>query len=384
MRFVTADSIFNGKEFIAEVPVLVLRENGVLDDIIAMNQVDTGKVEKHEGILTPGFVNAHCHLELSHMKSLILKETGLASFAREIITKRNSVSTGQQMEIMATADRQMHACGIVAVGDICNTAQSIQIKNTGKLFYHSFIELIGLNPARKEQIMAEGILLVKQFREHGLRASLAPHAPYSTSRELIGAIAATDLQDNLPLSIHNQESPDEQKFFEDASGGFKELYDFLKLDLSWFTPPKMSSLAWYANEIKTCRAVLVHNTFSTANDLERLKDADVFWCFCPRANLYIESSLPDYKLFATAKEKLCLGTDSLASNDDLDLCSEANAILDNTKIFNTSDVLRMMTGNGAAALGLEKSFGSFIPGKNTGLNVVQFKNGRISLTKKIF
>lgn len=367
----------------AGAPVLVVRDNGVFEDMISSSNVDAARVEMHEGILTPGFVNAHCHLELSHLKGQILKHTGLPAFAREIIIKRNSAGEAEQLERMIDADRYMYENGMVAVGDICNTALSAQIKNRSKVFYHSFVELIGLNPARKEIVMSEGAQLLKHFRDQGLRASLAPHAPYSTSRELIGAIATADAREQMPFSIHNQESPEEKAFFESASGGFKDLYDFLKLDLWWFVPPKTSSLAWYAPNMAHSRSVLVHNTCTEAADVALLKQYDAYWCFCPRANLYIESRLPDFALFSEEKERLCLGTDSLASNDDLDLCSEANVIFKNAPTLNMTNVLRMMTGNGAKALGLEEEFGGFIKGKNAGLNLVEFKSGQMRLTKKL-
>ena len=161
------------------------------------------------------------------------------------------------------------------------------------------------------------------------------------------------------------------------------MYKFLNLDISWFKAPNSSSLQYYVETIRAEPSILVHNTFSSQEDIASLNSKAIFWCFCPAANVYIENKLPDYSLFKDATDSLCIGTDSLASNHTLDLISEANLILKNTRLFSIENLLQMMTSNGAKALNLQEQFGQFIPGINTGINQLQFSNNSLSFVKKI-
>lgn len=382
MRFLKADQIFDGKHFLANNAVLVLNGENLLTDIISEKEAGEGKIERLRGIITPGFVNAHCHLELSHLKKHIPQKTGLPEFARNIITQRNK-EMEQLPEAMLEADKEMWAKGIVAVGDISNAADSFEIKTKSKIRYFTFVEVLGLNPAAKETAFQKGQQLLEELQKKGLHGSLAPHAPYSTSLELIAAISEYNKKNNLTLSIHNQECDEENKFFNDGSGAFADLYKFLNLNISFFQARGGTSLQNYYNALNGTRSMLVHNTVCSAQDLELLSGKNVYWCFCPGANLYIEGRLPDYPLFKDKLTNICVGTDSLASNLRLDVICEINLILQNTKAFLPVDLLRAITWNGAEALNLQDEFGSLIKGKNTGLNLLRLDNRQFTFIEKI-
>jgi cytosine/adenosine deaminase-related metal-dependent hydrolase len=384
MRFLKADKIFDGRQYLPEGSVLVIDSQNRLKEIVATTVVQNDKVESFEGIITPGFVNAHCHLELSHLKGKIQKHTGIPGFGKQIIMQRMSgVSKEKIHEAALAADEEMWNNGIVAVGDISNADDSFKTKQNSKIKYHTFIEILGLNPANEKMMFDLSLPFLRMLQSLGLAGSLAAHAPYSTSLQLIDRIAKFDKENNLPLSIHNQETEEETKFFLGQPNGFKDLYDFLKADISWFKAPGCSSLRSYINAFNDQKTMLVHNTFSTKEDIETAVNKNCFFCFCPNANLYIENKLPDYNLFKEYQNSLCIGTDSLASNDSLDLVAEANVILKNSKAFSLETILQMMTSNNASALNVESEFGSLIPGKNSGLNLVNFENNQLKLTQKI-
>ena len=383
MRFLQADQIFNGKEFLNPETVLVLDPQGVLKDLVSAQHIDSLKIEKFDGIFTPGFVNAHCHLELSHLHGLLPQHTGLPEFAKQVIIKRNVVSKEEISEHSKAADKDMWLNGIVAVGDISNQTDSFFAKTSSNIFYHTFIELIGLNPAMAENVFVKGLTLMHTLKEFDLKGSFAAHAPYSSSKLLIEKIVDYNLKQNLSLSIHNQESPEENKMMMGEKNDFELLYQFLNLDISWFKPPLSTSLAFYAEALGQCRSILVHNRVSNKDDLARVADQNIFWCFCPNANLYIENSLPEFEIFQALKNNVCLGTDSLASNQTLDLVNEANTILKNTSTFSPEELIRAMTCNGAAALGILDFYGQLILGKNTGLNLIRFVDSQIQFIKKI-
>lgn len=382
MHFLKADSLFDGSKFLPDDSLLILDDKAKLVEIVKENTIEPGKIEKLSGIITPGFVNAHCHTELSHLKDKIPQKTGLPGFGKKIIVLRNSFRKEEIKEQTFEADKEMLANGIVAVGDICNTADSFEMKAGSKIFYHSFIELLGLNPGRANDSFKAGTDLLDQLRNFGIAGSLAPHAPYSTSNDLIRKISEFNAANNFTGSIHNQESPEEDKFFTQREGGFADLYEFLQMDISWFKPPQSSSLKYYAHALLEQRSILVHNTFTKTQDIEYVKDKNIYWCFCPNANKYIEDALPDLNLFSAQKEKICFGTDSLASNTQLNLLSEVNNITEYCDL-NLEDILKSLTSVGADALNISANYGTLIPGKNTGLNLISDKNRTISFVKKL-
>lgn len=378
MRFLSAIALFDKKSFLKKGSVLVIDNNQVID-IVDKTQVSPANIEHLDGIIAPGFVNAHCHTELSHLKGVIPKHTGLVEFARLVVSNRSKYKVDEIKTAAIEADKDMTSNGIVAVGDICNTNMSIEHKINSKVTYHSFIELIGLNPDNKDRILTSGLRLKEEFINVGLSASLAPHAPYSTSNELIIDIETQN--SSAVSSIHNQESEEETRFFMGYPSQINDLFSFLNIPIDFFSAPKRSSLANYYNYFNSKQNILVHNTYTTKKDLE-LAGKNFYWCFCPNANLYIENKLPDYSLFKDQVDNICIGTDSLASNEALDICSEINTILNSSNIFTLEQLLQAATYNGAKALQLDEKFGTLF-GELSGLNLLDFSNNKLSFKSKL-
>ena len=184
------------------------------------------------------------------------------------------------------------------------------------------------------------------------------------------------------ITLHNQESEQELKFLKGEPGGFDELYRFLKADLSFYEAPGKWGLDYLREFLPKNLSILVHNTFSSARDLAVAAELNAFFCFCPSANEYIEERLPDFELFKPHTQKLCLGTDSLASNDNLDVLKEANAVIKNGT-FDIEEALRMLCSQGAEALGLSNSHGRISIGKNAGLNLIEHTSNQLTFLKKI-
>src|SRR5690606_38315637 len=145
----TATRIFDGYKFLPEGTAIITDDDGVIQDITAIEQAGDD-VQSHEGILLPGFINCHCHLELRHMKGIIHRGVGMAEFLRSVL-KLRKFSPEKIKEGIEKAEDEMYANGIVAVGDICNTAYTIAQKLKGRIWYHNFIEVLGLN----DEIAAE-------------------------------------------------------------------------------------------------------------------------------------------------------------------------------------------------------------------------------------
>ena len=379
---IKADKIFDGNQFLDAGAVLVLNDQNELKEIFYAPLSDNTNVEYHPGIVCPGFVNAHCHLELSHFLGAIPQHSGLPAFAQKIVQLRAGFQKEVIREQIQIWDRHMYQQGIVAVGDICNTDDTFEVKKNSPIFYHSFIELIGLNHDAAESIFARGILLYEQLNALGLKGSPAPHALYSTSLRLIQLIVEFNNQQQSTTSIHLDESIEEHKFLDGAPSGFDHLYKHLGIDLSWYQAPKQYGLSLLSGVINHNKWLTVHNTFSPAESLTVKTANNAIRCFCPNANLYIENQLPDFKHLTSAAKTFCIGTDSLASNHHLDMVSEMN-VLKKYSPFSDEEILRASTANGALALGLEQRFGKLIPGKNAGLNQLQLHANEFKFIKKL-
>lgn len=383
MRFITASQIFDGQKFLQKDTAIVVDEKNCFVETVSSASIDTGKLEKHEGIITPGFVNAHCHLELSHLYNHISQRTGFVGFAKELMTKRFSFSQETIGEAMLIAEAQMWDNGIVAVGDISNAADSFSYKDQSEMIYHTFVELIALNPDMAEKVISAGKELQTKIKNHS--SSLVPHAPYSVSLELMREIAKAS-KENLPLTIHNQESKAENEFFESGTGRVLELYAHLNIDISYYKPSGKTSLQTYLPSLPSGRnLILVHNTFSSQADIEFAKKLSkkLYWCLCPNANLYIENAMPDVNLLRAQNCKIVMGTDSLASNHSLSILDELNVLMREFDLKNTEEVLTWATSNGAEALEIKDRVGGFIKGKNAGLNLISLENKQFTLKRKI-
>jgi cytosine/adenosine deaminase-related metal-dependent hydrolase len=376
MRFLTADYLFPLHKAPIEEGVLQISDKG---EVIALfenrNEVSQNKLEVFDGIICPGFVNAHCHLELSHLLGIAEKGNGFLDFVA-IVQKRNNFTKEEIQIAIENAEQQMIANGIVGVGDICNTTDTLLQKRKGNLQYYNFIEIFGVYENKIEAIFNDSIDLRNQFRAVKMRATIVPHAPYSVSPKLMKKIAGLIDEKDEVLAIHMQETLAENELFEKKEGVF----------LNWLNGINASSKIWEKRnrsidvlaELGHNKILLIHNTFSKKKDI-----TDNYYCTCPKANRYIENSLPDYSIFNS--EKLCVGTDSLASNNSLSILEELLVIQENSN-FDMNILLKIACKNGAEALGFEQ-LGSFEKGKIPGANLIQnldeMKINERSIIKKL-
>jgi cytosine/adenosine deaminase-related metal-dependent hydrolase len=384
MRYITADQIFSGKGFFAPATVLVLDEKSTIHDIITTNEVEKSNIEHFKGIITPGFINTHCHLELSHLKNVINQHTGIVDFGLNVIKHRNDVSPEDQLKAMLEADKDMWKQGIVAVGDISNTNASIAAKKKSALYYHTFVELIALNPERAQQVFEAGKIVSDDFQKNNLSVSLAAHAPYSTSLQLIRQIMEYCHSGKKPTSIHNQESKAENEFFLSKTGDYLRLYESLNIPIDYFEAPHKSSLQTIAPALhKKVNTLLVHNTFTHKDDIEFVQKthSDLYWCLCPNANLYIENTLPNIDLLQTMNCELTIGTDSLASNCKLSIIDEINTIIKYQPTIKTETLLKAATFNGAQFLGIDNKFGLLEKNRAGEFNLVEGDAGNYTVKK---
>jgi len=373
MRKLSADIIFPVNTLPISDSVLLVEDDGTIIGIFPKTEFEPSTIQHFSGALVPGFVNAHCHLELSHLRNKFPEKTGLPEFLT-LVTQKRETSPEEIQEAMRAAEIEMINNGIVAVGDISNKSDSFEIKANRKIFYHTFVELIAFNPERVHLAIKDGEALLSAARSFGIHASLAPHATYSVSPDLIKRISNNCCDNGKPTSIHMLESNDENEFYIQATGLYRKLYRDINVDIKHFHPTgktALESLLPYFN--KEVNTLLIHNTIATSWDVEWAEDLhpNLFWCFCPKANLFIEDRLPDVPMLMQNAQYICLGTDSLASNHGLSILEEMKTIQQRFPEIKTSDLIRWSTLYGAKALGISDMYGSFEKGKHPGVNLLE-------------
>ncbi len=372
IKYYSADYVYTGVGDPIENGIVAMEDKVILG-IHRKEELETGQrsVKHMSGILVPGFVNTHCHLELSYLKDRVPQHTGLIEFIKAMIGERKHYNQDLAYERMLLADLEMYRNGIVAVGDISNHAGSKDVKQKSKIYYHTFVEVMGADASKAADIYRLGADLCQEFSP--LPASIVPHAPYSVSKDLFKLIGRMDRYEKALLSVHNQECSDENNFFRYKTGGFVDFYNQFNIDARAFNAHGRDSLQTFIINIpKTSPVLLVHNTYTKMRDIYFLKRTghEVSFCFCPGANLYIEGRLPQIDIFPRTGFNLTLGTDSLASNDKLCILSEMKHIQQAFSDISLRELVQWATINGARFLRIDDVYGSLEVGKKPGLNLI--------------
>ncbi len=337
-------------------PLVTLDDGGRILDVRTCDAPDREPfTEFHAGLLTPSFVNAHCHLELSALRGRIPEGCGFAGFARAMGEVRGLADEEERRAAIAAADAEMTRGGIVAVGDIANGEAAFDVKSAGRIAYRTFAEFFGLRTMAADSL--------RPLLRHP-RTSLTPHSVYSVQDAPFRALCA---EGTAPLSIHFMESPAEAELFA-GRGPLHEWYaraGFACDFLHYGSPAERLVRSIPAER----PLILVHACCVGEEEVRRILahfTAPVYWCLCPRSNRYISRLEPPVALLRSLGARICLGTDSLASNHSLSLLDELRALGG----VPLRESLRWATLGGAEALGLDDALGTVAPGKRPGLNLL--------------
>jgi aminodeoxyfutalosine deaminase len=389
---ITADRIYTMTTSAPiEKKVIITNETGQILAIDPLEAHDAASVRTYKGTITPGFVNTHCHLELSHMKGLVHTGVSLIPFITGVVTKRGATQEIIQ-EAIQKAEREMIENGIVAVGDISNTTDTFAQKAKGNLRYYTFVEMFDfLQNQEADKVFSQYETVFNAlYPVKNSRKSVVPHAPYSVSEKLFKKIANKNHQPNTTVSMHNQETPPENELFLYGKGDFYTFYKRFGISLDTFRPTGQTAIHYALKNLNPAhRNLLVHNTLTTAEDLAAAAawSENVFFATCANANLYIENRLPRYQAFIDAKARMTIGTDSLTSNWQLSVLEEMKTIQKFQSYVTTDILISWATLNGAKALGFDDTLGSIEVGKTPGLNLLNLdENGllrRDTVVKKL-
>jgi cytosine/adenosine deaminase-related metal-dependent hydrolase len=379
----SADRLYDGTQFL-ENKVLITDADGTIVDLIAKAEAGDD-IQQLKGILTPGLINAHCHLELSHLKDVIPPHTGLINFLCSVVTKRGFEPAIIQEKIKQ-AEAEMFNNGIVAVGDIGNTADTASVKKTSKIYWQNFVEVLSFTNEKATESVQHYTNVKNELNQAlsqsttTFRSSLVPHAPYSISPDTFTQI--NELTKGEIISIHNQEHLAENHLYQKGDGEYLRFFKIFGIEKSPFPitgQTSLQSILPYFNNGQTI--FLVHNTSTTeqdiiwANDYAHKFGIKLVYCICINANLYIENKVPPIDLLLKHNCQIVLGTDSYSSNWQLSIASEIHSIQKYFPHISLDKILGWATQSAANALAWNNSLGSFKKGTKPGLTLLDIENG---------
>ncbi len=330
--------------------------------------------ERMEGAIVPGFVNAHCHVELSYMKGLFRKGTGMAGFIDQINALRDSFSLEDKLAFLREAMDDMWEQGVVAMADISNCDDSFAVKAAHPMYTRTFLEVFGAHPAECQEVMRRVRALQEKAQALGLDAAPTPHSCYTMSPDLVTASSVAGLESGY-LSFHSEESEEEEEMMMFGRG---PMWDNRKAN-GIPTPPVTgtTSLEYFLNRILAggLRApvpghvLLVHECCLVPEGALLAKKVlqEPFLAVCPLSNLFIHKMLPPIPVMRESGIPICVGTDSLSSNDALCMVDELYCLQQAFPEVTLGELLEWACLNGARFLGKEDVLGTLEPGKKPGL-----------------
>lgn len=313
--------------------VVTVSDQGEILDISSPTHLDReAGVEFFPGVIAPGLFNAHCHLELSHLRGSIAPGGGFTGFARGMREVRGGFSDAEKHSAAEFWDAKMWSEGVSSVNDICNGSSTFDLKGRSRIEYRNFCELFGLgaDPARSER-RRRIFELRNDSLSMGIEATVTPHSTYSLNREDFAAAVdegrGYGAAEKRPLSIHFMESDQEVDLFK-KRGPIWDWYTEQGFEPDF--PDYGSPAERLVAQVPPDRPVmLVHNCVATQRDIDIVMGhftAPVTWVVCPGSNRYISGLTPPVELLRKNRLRIAVGTDSLASNETLSMVRELSLL----------------------------------------------------------
>jgi cytosine/adenosine deaminase-related metal-dependent hydrolase len=322
------------------------------------------RLEFPEASVVPGLVNCHTHLELTHLAGKNA-EREFVQWIRAIRALKDATPPDQFSRAAERGVRDCWAAGVTCVADTGSSGAPLEaLARLGArgIYYQ---EVFGPDPAKCAASVAELAAALERLRplvSRRVRLGVSPHAPYTVSAPLYRATAELARRERLPVAVHLAESREETAFVRDGAGPFA---DALRARGIPIEPRGCSPVQYLVQRGVVERGTLcIHCVQVDQRDVELLRDVGAAIAHCPRSNRAHGHGTAPLAAFRHGGLKVGFGTDSVVSTGDVDLWSEATAAG-----LGGEEALRMLTLEGARALGLDGEVGSLEVGKEADLAV---------------
>jgi cytosine/adenosine deaminase-related metal-dependent hydrolase len=325
---------------------------------VSLERADEADVD---GVLLPGFVNVHAHLDLSGHPPLPSR----GRFTDWLLGVGGvRAQAGTVAERSEGASREMAARGVVAAGDIDGSGgDAVRGRRASGLVGRTFLEIVGVSVERARQRLADALALVDRLGGGGGDLGLSPHAPYSVHGSVLSEVARAAGRRGLPLAMHLAESVEERRFLMEGDGAFKDFLQVIGQGLPFDRPPAVSPIA-YTEQTGLLQAgcLVVHGNDVDDEDLVILARHGCSVVYCHGTHRHFER--PPHRMLdmLNAGINVALGTDSSLSNERVDLLGELRRLAADRPDISPDTVLRCATTGGRVALQMETGPAAFTPG----------------------
>ena len=337
------------------------------------NAVDLGHV-----VILPALVNAHTHLELSHLRGVVPPANQFLDWIGEVVAARRRLSDPEGAAVLQAARaaiEESRASGTGLLGDVSNTLVTVPLLREVSVPARVFYELLGFDPDDPVGMVRDARARVDRLDSGSgtIRLSLAAHAPYSVSPSLFAAIRDDlDAHQGDVSSVHVGESTDEVEFIARGAGGWRDVLMGLGVWTDTWSPPGVSPATYLADfGFLDSRVLAVHAVQCDGEELSRLATLGTTIVSCPRSSRHVGVGDPPLEAFYAMGVKVAIGTDSLASVTDLNMFKELAAARKIAPRVSARDLIESATLSGALALGFGEQFGSIEEGKRAALIAVR-------------
>lgn len=356
--------------------------------VIRTGQCEDPSAEKdfYRGAVVPGLVNAHCHLELSYLRGKFRKGTGMAGFIDQINEMRDTSSMEEKKADIEYWMKTLWDSGVSAMADISNCSDTFDCKAHTPLYTRTFLEVFGTEPEDCPDVIRNVLELQKVADSFGIDAAPTPHACYTMSPELVTEVSRIGLESGY-LSFHSEETQEEEDMLISGSGA---MYDNRR-NAGMSVPPVTgkSSLLYFISRLEKAHPapfdehiLLVHECCMDKEGAEAVKKVmhNAYVALCPCSNIFIHNALPPVEMMRAEGLRLTVGTDSLSSNDDLDMVREMFCLQENFPEVPLAEIIVWASRNGAEFLGKGDVLGRISAGMKPGLVFIDHLDGEGRLT----
>ena len=317
-----------------------------------------------EMILMPGLINAHCHLDYTMMRGALFGGGSFAEWIQRLNAMRFSLDQRDYLDAIAVGMKELHQWGCTTVLNIESFPELVPFLPESPMRVWWFLEVMDVRSRLQSAEALAGVTYFLEKAGEGLGGfGISPHAPYTVSRDLYELSSTYALKYQLPLCTHLAESEEEMSMFAKGEG---LLYEFLRSigrpmeDCQGMSPIQVV----LGRELVPEESILVHMNQLDSHDRELLKRTAGRYpvVHCPRTHSFFERPPFDLNFFRESGISLLLGTDSLASNQDLNMFAEMRALSEAFPWLHPGEILRMVTTAPAAAIGRAGRLGELSPG----------------------